>query len=53
MIPTLPKIVPRRVIALVILIILALAIGFTLSSITRNNPNFQMTRIFAVTPTPK
>ena len=53
MIPTLPKIVPRRVIALAILIILALAIGITVSTVTRDNPNFQMTRIFAVTPTPK
>jgi len=53
MIPTLPKIVPRRLIALAILIILALAVGITLSMVTRNNPNFQTTRIFAVTPTPK
>ncbi|HEX9014199.1 MAG TPA: hypothetical protein VF813_11800 [Anaerolineaceae bacterium] len=53
MIPSFPKVVPRRVIALAVLIVIALVAGFILSSQYSHNPNVIYTPIFATTPTPR
>jgi hypothetical protein len=53
MMPTFPKIVPRRVIALAVLIILAVIIGITLSKRVPHDPNFYLTPAFYATLTPR
>jgi peptidoglycan/LPS O-acetylase OafA/YrhL len=53
MLPTFPKIVPRRVIAVIVLILLALIIGFSLAAHNPRNPNYYLTPVFAATLTPK
>jgi hypothetical protein len=53
MLPTFPKIVPRRLIAVVLLIVISVVIGLILAARNPVNPNYYLTPVFSATFTPR